>query len=200
MLRQTDKIITVLAMITGYLLLFQAVITAIEIIARKLFNFSFQGVDEIGGYVLAITATFGFGYATLMRAHTRVDFILLHLPLRIRAVIHVIAAAVMSFVSAGMFWYARKALSETIEYQSIANSPLETPIWIPQSIWLAGFALFALVSLILAVRAITLLFRGEIEILEHEQGTTTPAKEIDELEIELGSLNATSANKDQGLC
>ncbi len=131
-----------------------------------------------------------------MRAHTRVDFILLHLPLRLRAIIHAVAAVVMSFVSAGMFWYATKALRETIEYQSIANSPLETPIWIPQSIWLAGFALFALVSLILAVRAITLLFRGEIEMLEHEQGTTTPAEELDELEIELESLSATSANKD----
>ncbi len=37
MFKQTDKIITFLAMITGYLLLFQAVVTAIEIISRKAF-------------------------------------------------------------------------------------------------------------------------------------------------------------------
>ena len=191
MSKQVNKIIVFFALLTGYALLFQAVVTAIEIISRKIFNFSFQGVDEIGGYVLAITASFGFGYAAITRSHTRVDFILLKLPSRLRAVIHVIAAVVMSFLSAGMLWYAIKALRETIEYQSIANSPLETPIWIPQSIWLVGFIVFALVSVFLAFRAIALLFQGDIETLEREMGTTTPKDELDELETELESLSET---------
>ncbi len=179
-----NKIIVVFTLITGYLLLFQAVITAIEIIMRKVFNHSFQGVDEIGGYVLAITASFGFAYAALRGAHTRVDFLLLHLPLRSRAVMHVISAVVLSLVSSGMLWYAIKALRETLEYQSIANSPLETPIWIPQTFWLAGFVIFAAICLFLAARAITLLFQGKIKLLEHEFGTATPVEELDELEFE----------------
>ena len=195
MSKHLNKIITLFALLAGYALLFQACATAIEIISRKVFNYSFQGVDEIGGYVLAITASFGFGYATLTRAHTRVDFLLLHLPLRIRAAIHAIAAVVMSFVSAGMLWYAIKALRETLEYQSIANSPLQTPIWIPQSIWLAGFAVFAAVSFFLAFRALSLLFRGDVETLELELGTTTPKEELDALETELDSLSHTTGDK-----
>lgn len=195
MSKQTNKIIVFFALLIGYALLFQAVVTAIEIISRKVFNFSFQGVDEIGGYVLAITASFGFGYAALTRAHTRVDFILLKLPARLRAIIHAIAAVIMTFVSAGMLWYASKALRETIEYQSIANSPLETPIWIPQSIWLVGFIIFAVASLFLAFRTIRLLFQGDIETLESEVGTTSSKEELDELETELESLSKTPGNK-----
>ena len=43
------------------------------IIARKLFSYSLQGVDEIGGYVVAITGTFGFAYALINRTHTRIE-------------------------------------------------------------------------------------------------------------------------------
>lgn len=195
MSERLNKIITLFALLAGYALLFQAAATAIEIISRKVFNFSFQGVDEIGGYVLAVTASFGFGYAALTRTHTRVDFLLLHVPLRIRAAIHAVAAVVMAFVSAGMLWYAVKALRETIEYQSIANSPLQTPIWIPQSIWLAGFAAFAAVAFFLAFRALSLLFRGDVETLELELGTTTPREELDALETELDSLSNTPGDK-----
>ena len=31
----------------------------LEIVARKLFNYSFQGVDELGGYILAVVAAVG---------------------------------------------------------------------------------------------------------------------------------------------
>ena len=55
-----------------------------EIIARKLFNHSLQGVDEIGGYVVAIIGTFGMALAAVERAHTRIDVLLLGYQKRFR--------------------------------------------------------------------------------------------------------------------
>ena len=178
MVKSIEKIVSVTALVAGYALLLQAIVTAIEIIGRKLFNFSFQGVDEVGGYVLAITASFGFGYALLMRSHTRIDFLLRMLPIQARAVLHLGAFLVMAAISAGMLWYAVAALNETLEYGSIANSPLETPIWIPQSLWLAGFISFLLIALLLLLRAALLLVSGNFKQLDQDFGPPTIDEEI----------------------
>ena len=41
--------------------------TCVEMVTRKLFNFSLQGVDEVGGYTLAVTSALGFSYTLLAR-------------------------------------------------------------------------------------------------------------------------------------
>ena len=170
------------ALVAGYALLLQAVITAFEIISRKLFNFSIQGVDEYGGYVLAITASLGFGYAAMTRAHTRVDVVLRLLSPHTRGVLHVAAQLILMAVAIAMLWYAYSALSETRLYGSVANSPLETPLWIPQTLWLAGFALFALVATLLAWRAAMLLWRRDVALLDAEYGPPTLEEELADLE------------------
>ena len=170
------------ALVAGYALLLQAVITAFEIVARKLFNFSIQGVDEYGGYVLAITASLGFGYAAMTRAHTRVDVVLRLLSPLTRGVLHVAAQLILMAVAIAMLWYAYSALSETRLYGSVANSPLETPLWIPQTLWIAGFVLFALVATLLAGRAALLLWRGDIALLDAEYGPPTLEEELADLE------------------
>jgi hypothetical protein len=48
-------------------------------------------------------------------------------------------------------------LEESIEFQSRANSPLGTPLWIPQTLWLAGLGAFAIVALAMALHAAWLL-------------------------------------------
>ncbi len=46
---------------------------AVETVVRKVFNFSLQGADELGGYALAVGATIAFSLALLGRTHIRVD-------------------------------------------------------------------------------------------------------------------------------
>lgn len=180
--RLADRVVTFAALVAGYALLVQAVLTAFEIVARKLFNYSFQGVDELGGYGLAITASLGFGFATLHRAHTRVDILLRVLPQLVRAVLHVVASTILLAIAVCMLWYSQSSLAETLLYGSIANSPLETPLWIPQGLWLAGFAVFVASAAIMAFRAAALLFRGEIAVLDREFGPPSLDDEISPFE------------------
>ncbi|MEV8467663.1 TRAP transporter small permease [Fluviibacterium sp. DFM31] len=168
------------ALAAGYLLVLQALLTAAEIVARKLFNHSFQGVDELGGYMLALTASLGFGYAALHRAHTRVDFALSRLPLRARCILHLAAAAVLFGLALFLLWNAWRALGETLTYGSIANSPLQTPLWIPQTLWLAGFGVFALCSGLVLLRAVQLWRQGDLAGLEAALRPPSLDEEIDE--------------------
>jgi len=176
--RFAEHAVTLGALAAGYALLVQAIMTTIEIVGRKLFNFSFQGVDELGGYALAITASLGFGYAALTRTHTRVDILLRLLPLRARGLIHLAAVIVLLGIAIAMLWYSYSALDETLLYGSIANSPLETPLWIPQGLWLAGFVTFTVVTVLMTWRAGALLLRKDFATLDQEFGTLTPDDEI----------------------
>jgi hypothetical protein len=57
-------------------------------------------------------------------------------------------------------------------------------MWIPQSIWLAGFVLFALVACWASVHALRLLVRGEHARINDDFGPQTLDEEI-EAETEL---------------
>ena len=46
------------AIFGGYILLLLSFLIVTEIVARKFFSYSLQGIDEIGGYVVAVTGTF----------------------------------------------------------------------------------------------------------------------------------------------
>ena len=126
-MRPEERILRVLALAAGYVLLIQAAVTAVEIVARKLFNHSFQGVDELGGYALAIAGAVGFGYAAVTCAHTRIDLVLAKLPLAGRAVLHQIAAIVLMVVAFGMFWYGLRSLRQSIEFGAISTTPSADP-------------------------------------------------------------------------
>ncbi|SDL05574.1 TRAP-type C4-dicarboxylate transport system, small permease component [Modicisalibacter muralis] len=168
------------ALMAGYAALFLAGLITFEVIARKFFNFSIQGANEIGGYVLAIGVAFSFAYALLQRAHTRVDVLLAKLPAALRAPLNVIASVLLAGFAGFMLWRGADTLLVTLEFQSHASTPLQTPLWIPQSLWVAGLAVFALLATLLALRAIYLLLGGNVAQLNTEFDPRSADEELDE--------------------
>ena len=90
--------------------------------------------------------------------------------------LNVLAIAMMAVFAVFMAWRAGAAFFETLEYRSIANSPLATPLWIPQSLWLAGLVLFAVAATVSAIWSVILLTRDPEAvnrrfgvIIRHEQ-------------------------------
>jgi TRAP-type C4-dicarboxylate transport system permease small subunit len=146
-----------IAIIGGWWLMGLSVLTCVEIFARKFFSISLQGVDEIGAYTLAIFATLSFAYALVVKSHTRVDFLLGHLPGPVRAVLNAAAFLLLAALAGFSAWRGWTVLSESIEFQSHANSPLQTPLWLPQSFWLAGLVAFAIAAGAYAAHALLLL-------------------------------------------
>lgn len=163
----------------GYALLGLSFLIVIEILARKLLNFSLQGVDEIGGYVVAVTGTFGMALATVSRAHTRIDVLLLRLPRRTQAWLNLLAYVVLGLGAAFMAWMGWRTLDETLAFGAVSSTPLRTPLWVPQSLWLAGLCLFALAALWTAARGLVSL-RDGIEAADRVLAPPTLQEEIDE--------------------
>ena len=186
-IRLEERVMRFLALGAGYVLLIQAIVTTIEIIARKVFNHSFQGVDELGGYALAISGSIGFGYAAVTCAHTRIDLILCKVSLAKRGGMHIVAALILMVVSCGMFWYGLRSLLQSIRYGAISTTPLQTPLWIPQGIWVAGLALFATVTTVTVVRILYLFIRGDFIGVERQM----KAQSQEQQELEAVGFGAT---------
>ena len=173
-----------IAVAGGYWLMLIAVATCVEVISRKVFAFSLLGVDEVGGYTLAVLAALGFSYALVDRAHTRIDFMIGRLPTSIRAAANVLAMITLAAMALFAVWRGINVLMESLEFQSRAPTPLQTPLWIPQTFWLAGLAFFALVATALALHAGVLMVRDR-ERLNTFYGPPTLEEEIDK---EVGAL------------
>lgn len=146
-----------LAILSGWWLLALSFLTCVEIVLRKFFSMSIQGIDEIGAYTLAIVSAFGFASALMVKAHTRVDFLVGRLPAFVRAILNASAYVLLALMAGYAAWRGWAVLDESIEFQAHANSPLQTPLWIPQSAWLAGIGLFAAASGAMAAHALLLL-------------------------------------------
>jgi TRAP-type C4-dicarboxylate transport system permease small subunit len=144
------------AILCGWWLLAFSALTAIEIFGRKFFGFSLQGIDEIGGYSLAVVTAFGFSYALLNRSHTRMDGLLNRLPGLARSLLNIVAALTIAATAVFATWRGYAELNDSLEFMSVANSPLQTPLWIPQGLWVLGLMLFAIVSVALALHAVWL--------------------------------------------
>lgn len=146
-----------IAIAGGWWLMALAALTCLEILLRKFFQVSLQGVDEIGAYTLAIFSTLSFAQALVGKSHTRVDFLLGHLPGPLRAVLNALAYLLLAALAGFAAWRGGAVLAESLEFQSHANSPLQTPLWLPQSAWLAGLIAFAVAAGAFAAHALWLL-------------------------------------------
>lgn len=155
--RSFEAVGRLVALAGGYALLGLSLLICSEILLRRFIGVSLQGVDEIGGYVLAGVSAFGFGYALIERAHTRIDILFYKLGPRAQAGLNLFAATMIAAVACFMFWRAAAAFQRSAELGSIAATPLQTPLWIPQLAWVTGLGFFAAVALMLLVRALIVL-------------------------------------------
>lgn len=177
--RGLESIVRAICIACGWWLIAISVLTCVEMLGRKVFRFSLQGVDEIGSYTFAVVTAFGFSYALITRGHTRVDFMVSRLSPARRAILNWVAMITLAAMAAFFAYRAYFVLAESISLKSTAPTPLATPLWIPQTAWFAAYVLFAIASLTAAVHACVLLFRGAWDDLNASYGPQTLEEEIE---------------------
>ncbi len=146
------------AIIAGWALMAISVATCIEIIGRKYFGFSFRGIDEIGGYMLAGISAFGFAYALANRSHMRVTLLFPYIPRRLQAALNVLALATLAVIAVFCAWRGGFEVMDGLISGKRSNTPLAVPTWIPLAIWFSGMVLFAAGTVLMTVHSLRLLF------------------------------------------
>jgi TRAP-type C4-dicarboxylate transport system permease small subunit len=181
------------AILAGWALLGLAFVVGLEVILRKVFSTSLQGADELGGYAVAVVAAFGFAWTLLERAHIRIDIFVGLLPNLVRRVLDVLSLAGIAVFAAFMAWRGVTTLQESVEFQSLSGTPLMTPLWWPQTVWVVGLVFFAIVAVAALVHAALLLFGAPGRIA----AWYGPRSLTDELEEERKSLRARGIGGDE---
>jgi TRAP-type C4-dicarboxylate transport system permease small subunit len=184
---------TLLANVFGTIFLGLSFVVTIETIARKLFSFSLQGADELGGYALAVGSTIAFTLALFGRNHIRVDVFHERFPARLQAVLNWVSICLLALFAAVIVAVSLNVLRETVQYGSTAQTPWATPLIWPQAVWYAGFVLFVLITLGYAARATLLLLRGRIGELNVEFHPKGAKEELEEELDDLGQRQAAAA-------
>ncbi len=172
------RINTVLGLACGLALLGAVGMVLTEIVLRQVVGRGLGGSDEIAGYVMAGVAAWGLSYALTERAHVRIDVVTARLPLPGRAGFDLLALIATSFVAGVVTWYAWRVLARSLERGSTANTPLETPLWIPQSVWVAGWVWLTAVAVLLTACLIVLILARRWADAQAIAGTQTELDEV----------------------
>lgn len=159
----------------------------LETILRKFFSISLGGVDELGGYALAIAALLAFLVTAVEQAHIRINILHSKMGIKARGVLNFISIFSLAAFALFLLYFSVSTVLETIAYQSIAQTPWATPLIYPQAAWLVATATFFVGTLVLAGRAFTLLLQADWKALDRKFGPSTPE---DELQEELDDLKA----------
>lgn len=173
-----EKTAVTLALVAGVAIAVLAALIAVDIVGRDVFGISIQGTDELGGYVLAFVGSLGMALTLLRRGHPRIDIFFRFFPRALCDVLHVLAQATIAGFAIFMSWHALGELQSTIRFGSITNTPLQTPLWVPQAVWLAGMGFFALTACVTTAHAALLLLadRGAIA---RRYGPSTVEEEVE---------------------
>ena len=166
------------AWIGGLGLLLVSWLIVVDLAARKLFGVSLGGADELAGYVLAIASAWAFPITLLRRSHIRVDVVYTHLSPRSRVWLDLFALACLGLFVGVLTYHAWFVLADSIAFQSVSNTPLQIPQWIPQSLWFAGYAFFLLTVVVLAACALAQFTRGRWQAVNGLIGIPSMEEEI----------------------
>lgn len=173
------------ARLFGISLLALSIFVSIETVSRKLFNFSFEGADELGGYVLAVGSSLAFVVALVDRAHIRIDVLHARFPKKLQAIMDWLSIVSIGILGLFILYVGRIVIVDTMAYGSTAPTPWATPLIWPQAAWYGALSLFALAAIYMAIRATVHVVNGRLDQVSAE---FHPKGAIEELAEEISDL------------
>lgn len=156
-----DRFALIAVWIGGSALMIAAFGVSIDVILRKLFGITLAGSDELSGYVLAIATTWAFAFVLRNKGNVRIDVLYRLMPEKVR-----LGLDVISFLALGGFLLimTRSALIlvwNTTRDGAISVTPLQTPLAIPQILWVLGFVITLLMWLVIFFRTADSLLKKD---------------------------------------
>ena len=155
-----------------------AVLIGVDVTLRKLFDASIGGADELAGYALAIGTAWSLGAALVERSHIRIDSLYGFFPRSLRLALDFIGIALLLAFFGLIARHGWSVVQQSWVSGSRSQSALQTPTVLPQSVWLAGLALFVLVGVALLARAAFLLARKESAAAAQLISTRSAAEDV----------------------
>ena len=180
LLRQAERVSRFLAWLGGIMLLVVIALTAVEILLRRTFSIALGLGFELSGYVLAVAASWSFAYALFNKAHIRIDAVYVRFGQRTRVAPDLLALVAFVVFAVALADASLGVALESISRGSLSDTPLQTPMWIPQVMWSVGLLWFAFVTLLLLLRTVVALRQGDLATAQQLIGSPTLDERIED--------------------
>ncbi len=167
-----------LARAAGLVLVAAVAMIVTEVLVRRLFATSLLPSFELSGYVLALCMSWSLAFALFEKAHIRIDVIYMRAGHRIRTVLDILALAMLAVFCIYLARAGIDVASSSLSRGSLANTPLQTPLWIPQALWAAGLAWFLVATVLLLARAVVAAISEPREAVQRIAGSPTLDEQI----------------------
>ncbi len=182
----------------GGLILLAAFVVSFDVVIRKLFNISLGGADEFSGFALAIGSAWAFGFALLERAHVRIDSVYTTLPRPVRAVLDILGLSVFGIFMSLMAWQGTGVFMESVRNSTVTLSAIAWPLRYPQFLWVAGLWWFVAIVIVLWIRAVLTIVRGNFLLVQKQIGSKTVQEEVNEEMVRLERKRAQDEAASKG--
>lgn len=166
--------------IGGLMILFSAVMVCLDVLSRRLLGVTMSGSDEVSGYLFAVATALSMPYALLNRANVRIDAAYNLMSIRLRYLLDLFGLLLLTVFAGFVTWRAALAVQVTWINGSRAITPLQTPLILPQSAWLAGWLLLCLCLLLVLAALIAAGARGDFLRARQIGGIPSVEEEIEE--------------------
>lgn len=175
------RIITFLSVrISCILLIFMSFFIGAEVLMRKFFNMSTKGADELSGYTLAIVSVFAFTYSFIHKGHIRIELLYSKFSKPAQRLLDLFSLSALSLYVWLLTYYGYKVLSTSFLRGSKSNTPLQTSLWLPQSIWVIGLVFFSFVLFVYFIWSINWIIRKNYDEVDKLIGCPMLEEEIQE--------------------
>lgn len=158
-----------LAVLAGGLLLVSVLITLFDIIGRQV-GHSLGGTDELSGYAMAIATSWGMSYTLTSLSHVRIDLLRAKCNSVWRSLLDAVAMLALAGTAVIIAYRVWPVLEKSIANNSTANTTLETPLWIPQSLWMAGWVWFAVSATFMLSMVLVLILQKQFDLVHEHAG------------------------------
>ena len=186
LLRRANALSLGAAWFGGAITLASVLLICFDVLVRKFFGFTTGGADELSGYAFAISTSWSLAFVVLHRGNVRVDALYQLLPVRVSAVLDWLSLVALGVFMVFLTYYASFVVDTSWTKSSAANTPLATPLWIPQGLWFLGLVWMCLVLALMLVRASVALVTGDITTIKDLCGVRSAEEEAEE-EAETGA-------------
>lgn len=128
-----------------WLIFAATVISALNAVVRKLFNYSSNGFLEVQWYLFAWSFLIAAGYTLLHREHVRIDVVNSHLPKKLRVWIDIVGYALfLTSICVLVLYLSTPLVLEKIHSGEMSGNPgglIRWPVWVALPV---GFTLLLL--------------------------------------------------------
>lgn len=180
LLSRLESLSRLAAWVGGALTLACVFLISFDVLARKFFSVTVGGSDEISGYVFAISTSWSLALVLLQRGNVRVDVLYQHLPARLAALLDWLSIVALGIFIGFLTYHASSVAQTSWERHAAANTPLATPLWIPQGLWVLGLAWMCVVLALLLIPTTIALVTGDSAAVRELCGVRSTQEEAED--------------------